>query len=360
MHINEEKRHLDEVEKLRTFVQRFVNCESEPRRREEPSRPLGALLPTTAPLRCCCSPGRSLLLSAELEKELVSYERRLLREGTLSKLRMSKTQIRQVFLCNDVLLYGARNTKPGVKGQVVLKGRIWLHDGARVALLPSTETAPHAFAVVARGGKGYTWLAESAAEQKEWFEAIRATIEDNNEDAAWEKGPRRTKSMSSREASQMLSLVQRKPIEQRVEALKLGTCLTKYNVRDGKSSLRWVKLTSDAKRVTWGDAKTRKCDASKGLSLDEATALIHGAQSSAFFKQSARSTKSIGEGGKKDEDWKCLTLVFRERTLDLAADSAGSLLDWYLALASLMPNGSTEPLMSEDELRARILQMASF
>ena len=61
MHINEEKRHLDEVEKLRAFVQRFVNCESEPRRREEPSRPLGALLRPTAPLRCCCSTGRSLL-----------------------------------------------------------------------------------------------------------------------------------------------------------------------------------------------------------------------------------------------------------------------------------------------------------
>jgi hypothetical protein len=45
------------------------------------------------------------------------------------------------------------------------------------------------------------------------------------------------------------------------------------------------------------------------------------------------------------------------RTLDLAADSAEALLDWYLAIASLMPH-STEPLLDEPGLRARIEQMA--
>ena len=41
------------------------------------------------------------------------------------------------------------------------------------------------------------------------------------------------------------------------------------------------------------------------------------------------------------------------RTLDLAAPNADTLLDWYLALASLLP-ASEEPLLSEDDLRTRI------
>ena len=149
VHINEEKRHLDEVKRMRQLVGRFQN-------------------------------------GAQFEKELVSYERRLLREGMLSKIRRHQTQQRVVFLCSDVLLYAARPTVQGsfrgdtnlLTGLLTLKGKIWLHDGARIQKLPSTESAPHAFAVVARGGKGYTWLAESDAERDEWYEAIRAAITD--------------------------------------------------------------------------------------------------------------------------------------------------------------------------------------
>ena len=73
----------------------------------------------------------------------------------------------------------------------------------------------------------------------------------------------------------------------------------------------------------------------------------HGAQSSAFFKQ---------QGKKKDSDWQCFSIAFKERTLDFAADRPDVLLDWYLSLASLMPV-SREPLLSELELRARIERM---
>lgn len=81
---------------------------------------------------------------------------------------MSKRQSRAIFLCNDVLLYAAKPTNPGQGSKLTLKGRIWLRDGARIQALPSTEATPHAFAVVAGGGKGYTWLAESADECKEY------------------------------------------------------------------------------------------------------------------------------------------------------------------------------------------------
>ena len=56
------------------------------------------------------------------------------------------------------------------------KGTIKLHDGARVESLPKTEEMPHAFAIVEKGGKGYTWLAESAEEKADWYKAIGDAI----------------------------------------------------------------------------------------------------------------------------------------------------------------------------------------
>ena len=63
--------------------------------------------------------------------------------------------------------------------------------------------------------------------------------------------------------------------------MQLGTLLWKYNLKDGKSAERWVRLVD--KRVMWGDAKGKKVEST--LSLNDATALLHGAKSSAFFKQ---------------------------------------------------------------------------
>ena len=69
--------------------------------------------------------------------------------------------------------------------------------------------------------------------------------------------------------------------------------------------------------------------------------LIHGASSSSFFRK----------GIKSDDDWRCFS-IFKERTLDLAADSAGVLVDWYLALASLI--AVDRAALDEEQLRQRI------
>ena len=139
MHINEEKRHLDEVERMRLLVNRFVQ-------------------------------------GKELEKELVSYERRLLKEGVLSKVRRTNRQQRALFLCNDVLIYAAKQTNPSQRGLLSLKGKIYLY-AARIHRLPSTEATPHAFAVVAGGGKGYTWPRGDGGGGKEWFDEISRAID---------------------------------------------------------------------------------------------------------------------------------------------------------------------------------------
>ena len=142
----------------------------------------------------------------------------------------------------------------------------------------------------------------------------------------------------------MLAKVGGKPLAQRLEVARAGAALTKYNQKDGKSSQRWVRLSGH--RVVWGDVKTHTCPSEVDLSA--ATALHHGAKSSAFYKSH--------QGIKSHQDWQCFTVVTKDRTLDLACDSAEMLIDWYLAIASLMSH-SSEPLLDEAGLRARIEQM---
>ena len=84
------------------------------------------------------------------------------------------------------------------------------------------------------------------------------------------------------------------------------------------------------------------------MELGEALALLHGAKSSAFYRQQG--------GVKTDPDQFCFSIVFKARTLDFAATSTDALLDWYLALASHIPL-SSEPLLSESELRLRLMGM---
>jgi len=294
---NEDKRFTDDFAKLRTVFSKFVESDA-----------------------------------VTLRAELLSYERKLLKEGLLVKARLSHRQRRQVFLFNDLLIYAA----PTLKG-CLRKGTIKLHDGARVESLPKTEEMPHAFAIVEKGGKGYTWLAESEQEKLEWFKAIGDAISAGKQQSG--VGP------SSRAAT--LLDVPTKPLGVRIQAVKAGNVLTKYNKRDGKHALRWVYVSPAADKILWGDQKTRECKSEAKLS--DATALLHGAKGSAFFKQ---------QGSRRDEDWQCFSIVFKERTLDFAATNGPILLDWYLALAALIPK-STETLLDEAALRERICSMMS-
>ena len=313
MHMNEEKRHVDDRERMRVMVSRFAN-------------------------------------QATLEKELVSYERRLTKQGILSKIRGAKKQQRHVFLCNDLFLYAATAKGPSTSHKgFLLKGKIWL-EGAHVESLPSTEHAPHAFAIIAAGGKGYTWLAETAAEQQEWYGAIAQAIEDasTEQSAANLRSARSMGRMDravSRDAAELLRRGGIRTLPERLEAVRTGSELTKYNQRDGKSSRRWVKVVGF--KLMWGDVRSRDKFTSE-LNLKTALALHYGAKSVAFYKQ--------GKGQQAHDPRLCFSIAMKERLFDFAADTTDVVVDWYLALSALMPH-SSEPLLGEDELRARIEQM---
>ena len=139
-----------------------------------------------------------------------------------------------------------------------------------------------------------------------------------------------------------------KPLNERLDAVAEGTLLTKFNLRDGKASLRWVRLSVGDNRLTWGDAKSR--DGKSEARLSDATALLHGAQGPAFYKMKQKKLVL--------QEALCFSIVFRERSLDFAADSPAVLLDWYLALAALIPQ-SSEPVLDEQALRTAIMLASS-
>ena len=301
MHSNEQKRSADQVDELRGLSSRFAEA-------------------------------------SLFEKEIVAYDRNLIREGSLVKARLSHRQRRQLFLFNDLLLYAA----PSIKG-LVIKGRIPLKQGVRLTELPSTADMPHAFAIVDMKGKGYTWLADSASDKSEWFAAIDAALKKKPTAGGPESGKSQKLLLGGGGGGKaFLANVGGKGLSECLAAIRAGAELTKYNKRDGKAAVRFVKVEGD--RVRWGCPKTK--DTKSEQKLTDASALQHGAKSGAFFKT----------GSKSHQDWLCFSLVFKSRTLDFAAPDADTLFTWYLALAALVPH-SSEPLMDEEQLKERIAGM---
>lgn len=292
-----------------------------------------------------------------LDSTLVRLNRRIIKEGVMTKMRLWRRQERHVWLFNDLLLYA--EAKSHKEHKFVLKGSIALDDGARVEQLPSTENLQHAFLLVEKGGKGYTWLADTADDGLEWFAKVDGAIRSCQQGAAEGApgAPILPLAVPHRwplviEAHRQLAAVKSSPIDLRMAVATSGASLIKYNQRDGSSEQRWVLVTRNqlsqsvaAWSLAWGDAKKRTTTSE--LKLGEAKQLTHGAKSATFFKMRA---------AKKDPDWLCFSIVSKERTLDFAAPDIPSVLDWYLAIGSLMPH-STEPLLTEEELLARIETM---
>lgn len=315
-----------------------------------------------------------------LRTELLSYERKFVREGELVKQRFARRQRRSLILLSDCLLYGKPSPTLGSSGGIVLKGRIGLYGGTRVESLPSTGDTPHAFAIVEPDGKGYTWLCDSAEQKNGWLASLQQCITGEGSgqsqagavggdgvevDAACERYndasqtieeasgslPAAGGELKSRE-SRSTYVVASKSVGERIALCRAGTVLTKYNKADGKAKPRWVKLQrhkDGTVRLRWGDQRTQECKSD--VNLSEALGLMHGARSGSFF-MAGRS--------KQDHDWQCFSIVFKERTLDFAAPDMEQLADWYLALAALVPASSTEPLLDEASLNARLHAMGAW
>ena len=268
-----------------------------------------------------------------MARDLVRYDRRVLREACCEARRAHRQQ-RHVFVATGVLLYAAPDQIGPAFRKLALKGRVPLERGTRVAKLPDTSETRNAFVVVDARGKGYTWLAAGPRDRDEWCAAIEAAIGavPNGDDVLIAGAPHA-----------VLASLPSKPIGRRRMLVQRGAVLAEYNHRDGVAAPRWVYVSAGFDQICWGEPNSRL--AYKQLALSTATGLLHGARSAAFFKQGS---------AKEHDDWACFSLTFPHRTLDFAAPDAESLLDWYLALASIESLRGAPELLDEAALRKRL------
>ena len=313
-HINEEKRSMEEEKKLKDLAERFA--------------------PGEVP-------------------DLVRFTRRFVREGDLIKARLQRRQRRRVFLFNDLLLYAVS----GQKGYTIKGATGRASDVARAAHDPRTPLTPAAPSLDCRARR-----ARRAREGRE-HPRHRDDAQRLRADREVGKGVHVARRVGRRQARVVRGGAEGDQLEQ-AGARRVGL----WRAGDGRRRVAAARREDRPRRGghadevqparrqerralgasrrpredPLGDA-TKKSSTSSLRSGDRGDARR---QSSAFFKQ---------QGAKKDDYF--FSVVF-ERSLDFAATSAQALVDWYLALAALVPR-SSEPLMEEDELRARIEGMAA-
>lgn len=298
---------------------------------------------------------QSVFVAGRGPRELLRFDRRLMREGSLLKVRSGRRQQRRVFLFNDLLVYGLDTAKGvEVRGEVALAGAV-------VERLPDTEKLRHGVALIVAGGKGYTWVADTAEEAAAWHNDMRLAIR-----SCQPGGVESAKLMEDVRSAKE----QKVTLEEHFERVRHGMMMTKYNSRDGRAVERWVVLDDETGEVCWeaADAKsyvngnvgsgwsykqssshtltpednTKDPMPIKGTSaqnhkqarplwrmpwessvvkLADVKALLHGTKSAAFLRGHSRPSC----------EWLCFTLVTADRTIDLAAPSVAALLDWYAA-----------------------------
>ena len=262
------------------------------------------------------------------------------------KVRSVYRQRRKVLLFSDLLVYGVEDGSCfHARGEVKLRGVI-------VQRLPDTARLRNGVALLAEGGKGFTWIAESGEEADQWYGDLRMAVRACSNSTDSEKVLAAVRShIESVKSLKEFSMAERLT---RVEG---GSALTKYHARDGQAVERWVVVNEASAEISWevvtsGLAHRRRnslvpfVSKESTLKLAEARALLHGVKTAAFLRGHERPKHR----------WLCFSLVTADRTVDLAAPTVECLLDWYLVLASLVPH-SVEPLMSERQLRTRIETM---
>lgn len=88
--------------------------------------------------------------------------------------------------------------------------------------------------------------------------------------------------------------------------------------------MRYVRVSDDGSKVLWGDEEGKKF--SSHARISDITSFSHGAKSSVFFKQKA---------GLRVPEELCFSLIFKDRTLDLACRNPADVVAWAIGLKTL-------------------------
>jgi len=129
----------------------------------------------------------------------------------------------------------------------------------------------------------------------------------------------------------------------RIEHMKRGIELLKYPMGGGKPALKYLQLSNDENELQWRDGK--KATKYSSLPVREVEDVVIGWETNVFQNCSQ---------GDLPKPWFCLSVVCKNRTLDLSVSAEEDVITWVrglLALVCIRPGKQAPPV---DQLRGRI------
>lgn len=129
----------------------------------------------------------------------------------------------------------------------------------------------------------------------------------------------------------------------RIEHMKRGLELLKYPMGGGKPAPKFLSLANDESEIQWRDQK--KGSKFSSLAIREVEDVLIGWETQVFQRTSAADLP---------QPWFCISVVCKNRTLDLSVSSEEDVITWVrglLALVCIRPGRQSPPV---DQLRGRI------
>lgn len=129
----------------------------------------------------------------------------------------------------------------------------------------------------------------------------------------------------------------------RIEHMKRGIELLKYPMGGGKPALKYLQLSNDENELQWRDNK--KASKFSSLPIREVEDVVIGWETQVFSNQNQAELP---------KPWFCLSVVCKNRTLDLSVSAEEDVITWVrglLALVCIRPGRQAPPV---DQLRGRI------
>merc|ERR1719152_403500 len=129
----------------------------------------------------------------------------------------------------------------------------------------------------------------------------------------------------------------------RIEHMKRGIELLKYPMGGGSPALKYLQLSNDENELQWRDNK--KATKFSSLPIREVESVEIGWETAVFQNADKASLP---------KPWFCLSVVCKNRTLDLSVSAEEDVITWVrglLALVCIRPGRTAPPV---DQLRGRI------
>jgi hypothetical protein len=253
--------------------------------------------------------------------------------GEVQKMRQHRKESRQLFLFNDILLYGSCG-QPDLG--VVIRGHMEV-SGMSVSMFRDAQSDEYGLTVTSWSDTHVSFICPSKVHAVAWVNDIEVAARDADlatAQATVLRSRRPSEALPSRAEISNRALVY-ETYHAALTHLKQGSPVLKYNFKDGQQNERFLRVSYSARQLEWGENSSQL---TSRLDLDSVQFLQCGPSSPAFTKAKRRA--------KKLDSWLCFSIGYmaggKERTLDLQVASDALLQMWILGLQAVLGASSVD------------------